>query len=115
MADPETIAADRPGSPGRLAWETWSAWIAERPSHLTGDDVPWEKLGASSRELCERIAAAVAAAERERLAVLIAERFKTVLVQPDNGYPVAAVPWSDLAGLLTSGLEARSEEGDRRG
>jgi hypothetical protein len=46
---------------GRIAWETWTDWIAERPLHLPEDDVPWEKLGASSRELCMRIAAAVAA------------------------------------------------------
>lgn len=59
----------------------------------------------------EAMAAAVAKAERERIRDLVAERFKTVLVQPDNGYPVDAVPWSALAGLLTSGLKARSEEG----
>lgn len=95
---------------GQILHEAREAGGQQRPRPWP--PLPWAERDPALKELDEAMAAAVAAAERERLRVLIAERFKTVLMQPGNGYLVDAVPWSALAGLLTSGLEARSEGGE---
>jgi hypothetical protein len=56
---------------GRLVRETWVKWAAEQPfpkqSWLTG----WDHLDTDQREVDMRIGEAVAAAERERLRLIL--------------------------------------------
>jgi len=54
---------------------------------------------------CDTIRAleAGANAERKRIRELVCTRFKTVLVQPDNGYPVSAVPMAAFLDVLAMG------------
>jgi hypothetical protein len=89
---------------GRLVRETWVAWAREQPrpwkaSHLTG----WDDLGADDREVDMRIGAAVAAAERARIAEG-AKAAAFALFRPGNGpgagQRLDVVPLSELRTLI---------------
>ena len=75
---------------GRIVRETWVGWALEQPDvadHPSWTE-PWGKLAARDREVDMRIGAAVAAAERERIAGLmdsLAANYPENVFPPDSG------------------------------
>jgi hypothetical protein len=91
------VAEQAPGHPatedaglGRAAYEAESAWLA---GIMPGGRSPsWDDLDPEHREVYARIAGAVAAAERERIAVL-AGKVEAVYDEDGDGVPE---PFADL-------------------
>lgn len=92
----------------------WAAWVARGKPPESDPGKDYELSGAllhgkawrTSAACCPVETAAVTQAveaERERIRDAVI-RFKTVLVQPENGYPVDAIPFAALLGLLGPGV-----------
>lgn len=89
MAD-ETLPATEGADPGRTAYEAEAAWLDEILPGAPG--LSWDQLDPEHREVYQRIAGAVAAAERERIAAL-ADKVEAVYDEDGDG---VAEPFADL-------------------